>query len=78
MAERIYRAALPMLHRDMGCAPFRLIGIGLAGLVPEAACDPGDDFLDQSSDRILAAERTADRIRARFGRDSIRFGRSIR
>nr|HMQ95109.1 DNA polymerase IV [Amaricoccus sp.] len=78
MAERIYRIALPLLRRDMGQAPFRLIGIGLAGLVPEAACDPGDDFLDRSGTRIVAAERTADRIRARFGRDSIRFGRSIR
>ncbi|MCB1372837.1 MAG: DNA polymerase IV [Rhodobacteraceae bacterium] len=78
MAERIYRIALPLLHRDMDQAPFRLIGIGLAGLVPEAACDPGDDFLDRSGARIVAAERTADRIRAKFGRDSIRFGRSIR
>ena len=33
MADRIYRAALPMLRRDIGLAPFRLIGVGLSALV---------------------------------------------
>jgi DNA polymerase-4 len=78
MADRLYRAALPMLHRDMGKAPFRLIGVGLSDLADAAQADPSTDLLDPSEARRLAAERTADRIRARFGADSIMIGRSLR
>jgi DNA polymerase-4 len=78
MADRIYRAALPMLQRDMAQAPFRLIGVGLSALIPAADSDATDDLLDPAGARRLAAERTADRIRARFGRESIMLGRSVR
>jgi DNA polymerase-4 len=78
MADRLYRAALPMLHRDMEKAPFRLIGVGLSDLTDAAQADPSTDLLDPSEARRLAAERTADRIRARFGADSIMIGRSLR
>ena len=78
MADRIYRTALPMLRRDMSEAPFRLIGVGLAALRPGRTTRDRDDLLDPGSDKRLAAERAADRIRARFGRDSIMFGRSVR
>ena len=78
MADRLYRTAAPMLQRDMGAAPFRLIGLGLTDLsslrLPEAA----DDLLDPAEGRRLIAEAAADRIRARFGQDSIKFGRSLR
>src|SRR5690606_6149643 len=47
MADRIYRCAAEMLHRDMSSAPFRLIGTGISGLVRAAQADPGDDLLDE-------------------------------
>ena len=78
MADRIFRAAEPMLRRDIARAPFRLIGVGLAALVPAAASDTDDDLLDPASSRRTAAEHAADAIRARFGRGSILFGRSLR
>jgi DNA polymerase-4 len=78
MADRIYRSALPMLQRDIAQAPFRLIGLALSSLVPAADSDATDDLLDPSAARRLAAERAADRIRARFGRESIKLGRSVR
>ncbi len=78
MAERIYRTALPMLHRDMGLAPFRLIGVGLASLVPGALGDASADLLDPEGARRLAAERARDAIRARFGDNAILLGRSLR
>jgi DNA polymerase-4 len=59
-------------------APFRLIGVGLSDLTDAAQADPSTDLLDPSEARRLAAERTADRIRARFGADSIMIGRSLR
>ncbi len=77
MAERIFRSAEPMLQREMPRGPFRLIGAGLSGLVPGDGADPEADLLDPTGGRRLAAERAADRIRAKFGRDSIIFGRAV-
>jgi DNA polymerase IV len=51
MADRLYRAALPLLHRDMERAPFRLIGIGLSDLSDAAQADPSTDLLDPSEAR---------------------------
>ena len=78
IADRIYRAAAEMLQRDMSEAPFRLIGIGISGLVPAAQADPDDDFLDQGAGKRAAAERATDKIRARFGQSAILLGRSLR
>ena len=76
MADRIYRTALPMLRRDMAAAPFRLIGVGLAGLSRGAT---NSELAARTCSipmlpRRLAAEGAADRIRAKFGHDSIRLG----
>jgi len=78
LADRIYRAGEEMLRRDMRAGPFRLIGIGLSSLVPATESDLEHDLLDPTGGRRLAAERAADRIRARFGDGSIVFGRAIR
>jgi DNA polymerase-4 len=78
MADRLYRTALPMLRRDMEKAPFRLLGIGLAGLSQAGSGESAGDLLDPSEGRRLLAEAAADKIRARFGHDSIILGRSLR
>jgi DNA polymerase IV len=78
MADRIYRVALPMLRRDIAAGPFRLLGVGISGLVAASAPEPSGDLLDPLAGRRVAAELAADRIRARFGRDSIILGRSLR
>jgi DNA polymerase-4 len=78
MADRLYRAALPMLQRDIAQAPFRLIGVGLSSLVSTSDSDATDDFLDPAAARRISAERAADQIRARFGHESILLGRSVR
>jgi DNA polymerase-4 len=78
MADRIYRTAFPMLRRDMGEAPFRLIGVGLAALLPADGAAATDDLLDPPGRKRLAAERALDRIRARFGQGSIMLGRTVR
>jgi DNA polymerase-4 len=67
-----------MLRRDIGAGPFRLIGVGLSGLIPATEADAGGDLLDRAEGKRLAAELVADQIRARFGRDSIILGRSLR
>ena len=67
-----------MLRRDIGRGPFRLIGVGLAGLARRIGSDTDADLLDPDAARRLAAERAADRIRAHFGPNSIVLGRSFR
>jgi DNA polymerase IV len=78
MADRLYRAALAMLSRDLQQGPFRLIGVGLAALVSATEAETSGDLLAPEAARRLAAERAADRIRARFGPESIILGRSLR
>ena len=78
MADRLYRAALPVLSRDLHQGPFRLIGVGLAALASATGAETSGDLLAPEAARRLAAERAADRIRARFGPDSIVLGRSLR
>ena len=77
MAERLYRAALPMLHCTMSEGPFRLIGIGASDLAATAGDDLGADLLDPSEARGFAAERVADAVRKRFGQDAITLGRGL-
>lgn len=77
MAERLYRAALPMLHCTMDQGPFRLIGIGASSLSAATVDDLGADLLDPSEARGFAAERVADLVRKRFGRDAITLGRGL-
>jgi DNA polymerase-4 len=78
IADRIYRCAAEMLQRDIGNGPFRLIGVGLSGLVPAEQADPGDDFLDLGGEKRAAAERAVDAVRRKFGQKAILLGRSIR
>ncbi|MBE3637857.1 DNA polymerase IV [Mangrovicoccus algicola] len=78
MADTIYRAARA-LHEQLGQpGPWRLLGVGLAEIVPAAKGDLSGDLLDPDSRRRAAAERATDAIRARFGADAIRKGRGLR
>jgi DNA polymerase-4 len=76
LADRLYRTALPLLVRDLAQGPFRLVGIGLATLVP-APGEPAPDLADPAARHRAAAERTTDEIRARFGPNAIFLGRAV-
>lgn len=78
MADGLWRAGQALLAQVAEPGPFRLIGIGLSDLVPAAAADRTGDLLDPGAAARAAAERAADRIRARFGPDAIVKGRSLR
>jgi len=78
LADRLYRAARPLLERSLDRAPFRLLGVGLSDLAPAADADRAPDLFDEGAARRSAAERAADRIRARFGTAAILKGRSLR
>ena len=77
-ADRIWRAAEGMLAAQPGGVAYRLIGVGLSEIGPEADADANDDLLDPDAGKRAAAERATDAIRARFGKDAIIKGRSLR
>jgi DNA polymerase-4 len=78
MAETIYRAAEPLLARALGDAPFRLIGVGIGALEPEGTSPAADRLFQDGTESQLRAEAASDRIRAKFGKDAIIRGRSLR
>ncbi|MCB6177861.1 DNA polymerase IV [Rhodobacter sp. Har01] len=78
LADRIYRAARALYDQSGTKGPFRLIGVGIADIVPETAADREADLLDPDADKRAAAERATDRIRERFGKDAIIKGRALR
>jgi len=78
LTDRIYRAARDLFDRAGTKGPFRLIGVGISDLAPEAEADLAQDLLDPEARRRAAAERATDAIRARFGTEAIIKGRSLR
>jgi DNA polymerase-4 len=77
IADRIYRAARG-LYVNVNGGPYRLLGVGLSELRPEAEADPSGDLLDPEAARRAGAERAMDRVRAKFGADAIVKGRALR
>jgi DNA polymerase-4 len=78
IADRIYRAARGLFDQVGDAGPYRLLGVGLSELCPEAEADPSGDLLDPEAARRAGAERAVDRVRAKFGPDAIVKGRALR
>ncbi|MGR3796380.1 DNA polymerase IV [Vannielia sp. SX4] len=78
IADKIYRTARELFDHAGNDGPFRLIGVGLSDLAPEAAADLSGDLLDPGAGTRAKAERATDAIRARFGKDAILKGRALR
>ncbi len=78
LTDKIYRAAHDLFMALVGRGIYRLIGVGISDLAPEAEADLTADLLDPNARNRAAAERATDAIRARFGRDAIIKGRALR
>lgn len=78
LTDRIYRAAKELFDHAGVAGPFRLIGVGISDLAPEAEADLSRDLLDPEAGQRAKAERATDAIRARFGAGAIIKGRSLR
>ena len=74
----MYREARALFDAVSDQGPFRLIGTGLSDLCSAEDADKGGDLLDPDAEKRSNAERATDSIRARFGSDAIRKGRSLR
>jgi DNA polymerase IV len=77
LADRIFRVARAALKREADGTRFRLLGVGLSNLAPASQADPGS-LIDPQSDKRAAAERAMDKIRGRFGGESVQKGRGLR
>jgi len=79
LADDLYRTAGPLLDREVAGKPgrrFRLIGVGMGDLdAAEAA--PTLDLFDADRQRRSAIEHAMDKVRERFGDESIRLGRGL-
>lgn len=78
LTDTLYRTARGLMdHVPQGRA-WRLIGVGLSDLGPEAGADRSGDLLDPQAVKRAGAERASDLIRAKFGPEAILKGRSLR
>ncbi|PZF75508.1 DNA polymerase IV [Aestuariivirga litoralis] len=73
LASRIYDAALPLLQREATGTAFRLIGVGISGLV-EARPEQETETLDVTTAARARVELAVDRIRDKFGRAAVARG----
>jgi DNA polymerase-4 len=79
LADVIFTIGKKMMQQVLADKPntkFRLIGIGVAGLVDELLADPLD-LADPDKGKRKAAEQALDSLRDKFGKDSIKKGRSL-
>ena len=76
LARRLFETGSDLLNAETGNKRYRLIGIGLADLVPAEKTD-GADLFDQKGARRDAAERAMDKVREKFGTSAIKKGRSL-
>jgi DNA polymerase IV len=76
-ARTLFAAARELLRAETGRVAYRLIGVGLADLT-ETVEGAEDLFGDDGETRARATEKTVDRLRARFGRDSVVSGRALK
>ena len=77
LADRIFRVARVALKKEANGTRFRLLGVGLSNLVAAEGADPRS-LVDQGADKRAAAERAMDKIRAKFGGESVAKGRSFK
>ncbi len=70
LADTLYRHGCALLRPEATGQAFRLIGIGVSGLVPGAGADPLD-LADPDAAVRARAERAVDAVRARYGDSAI-------
>ncbi len=78
IADTIYRTARGLFDQVQEPGPYRLLGVGISELTDAAGADLEGDLLDPDAGKRSQAERATDAIRARFGKDAIIKGRSLR
>ncbi|MBU2992090.1 DNA polymerase IV [Octadecabacter sp. 1_MG-2023] len=78
LADTIYRTARGLFDQVGDQGPYRLLGVGISELVAADDADREGDLLDPNAGKRAEAERAADAIREKFGKDAILKGRALR
>jgi DNA polymerase-4 len=65
-----------VISDNAGRTSYRLLGVGLSGLVDGLEADPLN-LAEPGAERQADAERALDRVRERFGTDAIGKGRGL-
>jgi DNA polymerase-4 len=77
LATRLDEVGRALLGPEANGTRYRLLGIGIADLAPAADADPVD-LVEPAREKRKAAEGALDAVRAKFGKDAIASGRSLR
>jgi DNA polymerase-4 len=77
LADTIYHEAAELLAKEINGTAYRLLGVGLSGLVDGVEADPLS-LADPGGGRRADAERALDKVRERFGTEAIGKGRGLR
>jgi DNA polymerase-4 len=75
-ARTLFGASREMLALEARGKPWRLIGVGIADIVP--ADSAGGDLFDGGESRALSGEKAVDALRGRFGAEAVIMGRSLK
>ncbi|MGL4404855.1 MAG: DNA polymerase thumb domain-containing protein, partial [Notoacmeibacter sp.] len=73
LADRIFRAGLLLLDREIDGTAFRLLGIGLSDIEDNGRADPLD-LVDEGSMKRQKAELAVDKLREKFGGSVVETG----
>jgi DNA polymerase IV len=73
LADRIFRAGLLLLDREIDGTAFRLLGIGLSDIEDTGRADPVD-LVDEGSAKRQKAELAVDKLREKFGKQAVETG----
>ncbi|NQV61165.1 MAG: DNA polymerase IV [Alphaproteobacteria bacterium] len=76
LAGTIYRHGAELLAKEIDGTAYRLLGVGLSGLIDGLEADPLN-LAEPGAKRRADAERALDRVRDRFGTDAIGKGRGL-
>lgn len=76
LADRIFTAAQPMLRREATGTSFRLIGVGISGLVHQ---EDAEEIvgLDAHTTARAKAELAVDKLRQKYGRSAVERGLAL-
>lgn len=77
LATVLFRTARHMLRREAAGVSYRLLGIGVGDLHPPDQADP-PDLVDREREQARRAEAAMAHLRAKFGKDAILKGRSLK
>ena len=73
LADKIFAVGRELLSREINGTRYRLIGIGVSALADVGTADPVD-LIDRAAERRAQAERAMDRVRGKFGQQSVMKG----